>query len=133
MGERLMAIVASAGALLQCSFGLSPAPLNVLPLRRVLAGAPAATVLDHLPFANIPSFGACACMANPMVAAATAAALGVLTPAPCVPVTAAPWLPGSPTVLMGNVPALQTTSQLLCQWGGVIRIVTPAQFTTMVP
>lgn len=128
-----MALLASAGALLHCSFGLAPAPLNVLPVRRVIAGTPVATILDHVPFANIPAFGACSCLANPMVAAATATAMGVLTPAPCVPVTAAPWLPGSPTVCVGNAPALQTTSRLLCQWGGVIGIATPAQFTTMVP
>ncbi|MGI4859081.1 MAG: DUF4280 domain-containing protein [Janthinobacterium lividum] len=128
-----MTLLASAGAMLQCAFGAAPAPLNVLPIRRVVDGAPAATILDHVPFVNIPSFGACSCVANPMVAAATTAAMGVLTPAPCVPVTAAPWLPGSPTVLVGRAPALQTRSQLLCQWGGVIRIVVPARFTTMVP
>jgi len=52
---------------------------------------------------------------------------------PCIPVTAAPWAPGSPTVLLGNMPALQDSSKLACNWGGVIQVVVPGQFTSMVP
>jgi hypothetical protein len=134
MGEGLiMGIQVTAGTVLQCSFGAAPAPLNVLPATGVLAGAPAATVMDHVPMLNIMPFGVCSCVANPMVAAATAAALGALTPMPCVPMTTAPWLPGSPTVLIGGLPALQDASKLMCAWGGVIAIVAPAQFTTLIP
>ena len=43
----------------------------------------------------------CNSPSNPMVAAATTAALGVLTPMPCIPMTIAPWMPGSSTVMMG--------------------------------
>ncbi|MFM0057686.1 DUF4280 domain-containing protein [Paraburkholderia phytofirmans] len=128
-----MGIQVTAGTTLQCSFGAAPGTLGVLPANRVLSGAPAATIMDHLPMVNVMPFGMCNCPANPMVAAATAAALGVLTPMPCVPVTAAPWVPGSPTVLIGGLPALQNSSKLMCSWGGVIQIVAPAQFTTMVP
>jgi hypothetical protein len=134
MGEGLdVGIQVTAGTTLQCSFGAAPGTLGVLPANRVLSGAPAATIMDHLPMVNVIPFGMCNCPANPMVAAATAAALGVLTPMPCVPVTAAPWVPGSPTVLIGGLPALQNSSKLMCSWGGVIQIVAPAQFTTMVP
>ncbi|MFB9127950.1 DUF4280 domain-containing protein [Paraburkholderia dipogonis] len=128
-----MGIQVTAGTTLQCSFGAAPGTLGVLPANRVLSGAPAATIMDHLPMVNVMPFGMCNCPANPMVAAATAAALGALTPMPCVPVTAAPWVPGSPTVLIGGLPALQNSSKLMCSWGGVIQIVAPAQFTTMVP
>ena len=82
---------------------------------------------------NIMPFGMCASPANPTVAAATAAALGVLTPMPCVPMTMAPWVPGSVTVLLANLPALNNSFKLLCTWGGVITVAAPGQFTEMIP
>jgi len=128
-----MGIQVCAGAMMQCSFGVAPAPLSVLPANRVMTGAPAANIMDHAPLLNVPPFGVCSSLANPMVAAATAAALGVLVPMPCIPVTAAPWAPGSPTVLIGGMPALNNSSKLMCNWGGVIQIVFPGQVTVMVP
>jgi hypothetical protein len=122
-----------AGANLQCSFGVAPSSLSVLPVNRVMAGAPAANIMDHKPMMNILPFGMCNCPANPMVIAATAAALGVLTPMPCIPVTAAPWMPGCPTVLVGGMPGLQNSSKLMCNWGGVIQILMPGQMTAMIP
>ena len=117
-----------------CSFGSGPAVLNVLPVRRTMvAGMPAATTFDHQPFVNIPTFGMCTSLANPTVVAATAAALGVLTPMPCAPATASPWIPGSPTVTVGAQTALSNTSQCLCSYGGVITVMLPGQFTTQVP
>ena len=121
------------GAMLQCSFGVAPSSLVVLPANRTLTGTPAANIMDNKPMVNVPPFGMCNSPANPMVAAATAAALGVLTPMPCLPVTVAPWVPGSPTVLIGNMPALNDSSKLMCNWGGVIQIVVPGQFQTMEP
>ncbi|MDB5880173.1 MAG: hypothetical protein JWP43_51 [Ramlibacter sp.] len=128
-----MGIQVCAGANLQCSFGVAPSPLAVLPVNRVMTGAPAANIMDHIPLVNVMPFGMCNSPANPMVAAATAAALGVLTPMPCIPVTAAPWMPGAPTVMLGNMPALNSDSKLMCNWGGVIQVVVPGQFTVMVP
>ncbi|HQS00203.1 MULTISPECIES: DUF4280 domain-containing protein [unclassified Polaromonas] len=128
-----MGIQVAVGATLQCSFGVAPSVLTVLPANRVLTGGPAANIMDHVPFVNVLPFGMCNCPSNPMVAAATAAALGVLTPMPCIPMTAAPWMPGSATVLLGGMPALQNSSKLMCQWGGVIQILVPGQFTVMVP
>lgn len=128
-----MAVQVCMGATLQCSFGAAPSTLVVLPANRVLTGTPAANIMDFAPMVNILPFGMCSSMANPTVAAATAAALGALTPMPCVPVTPAPWVVGSPTVLIGNMPALNNTSKLMCAWGGVIQIVNPGQTSTMVP
>lgn len=123
-----------AGAMLQCSFGLAPSTLNVLPVNRTQVGGPyAANIMDQKPFVNIPPFGMCTSLANPSVAAATSAALGVLTPMPCVPVIPAPWTPGAPTVLLGSQPTLDNTSKCLCNWGGVISIAMPGQMTTDVP
>ena len=122
------------GATLQCSFGAAPSNLVVLPVSSVLTGGtPGANIMDNKPIVNILPFGTCNSMSNPMVGAANAAALGAFTPMPCIPVTAAPWAPGSPTVLVGNMPALQDSSKLACNWGGVIQVVAPGQFTSMVP
>ena len=128
-----MAIQVCMGAMLQCSFGAAPSTLVVLPANRVLTNTPAATIMDNAPLVNIMPFGMCSSVANPTVAAATAAALGALTPMPCVPVTAAPWVVGAPTVLIGNMPALDNNSKLMCNWGGVIQVVNPGQTKLMVP
>jgi len=122
------------GASLQCSFGAAPSSLVVLPTNLTMAGGvPAATIMDHVPMMNILPFGMCNTPSNPMVAAATAAALGVLTPMPCIPATAAPWVPGAPTVLVGNMPALDNSCKLMCMWGGVIQVVAPGQATVAIP
>ena len=128
-----MGIQVCTGAMMMCSFGVAPSSLVVLLANRTMTGTPAANIMDNKPIVNIPPFGMCNSPANPMVAAATAAALGVLTPMPCVPVTAAPWAPGAPTVLIGNMPALNNSSKLMCNWGGVIQITVPGQFQTMIP
>lgn len=122
------------GGMMMCSFGVAPSSLVVLPANRVMAGGPpAANIMDHAPIVNVPPFGMCQSPSNPTVAAATAAAMGVLTPMPCVPVTAAPWVVGAPTVLIGNMPALNSTSKLMCSWGGVIQLTYAGQVTTQVP
>ncbi|BEP29017.1 DUF4280 domain-containing protein [Helicovermis profundi] len=128
-----MGFLVVAGAQLQCSFGAAPSNLTVLPLNKVLAGAPAANIMDNKPMVNILPFGTCMSLANPMVAAATAAAMGVLTPQPCIPNVAAPWVPGSMTVLIGNQPALNNNSKAMCMWGGVIQILNPGQTKVMIP
>ncbi|MAX78727.1 MAG: hypothetical protein CL843_00935 [Crocinitomicaceae bacterium] len=116
------------GAMMTCSFGVAPSSLVVLPTNRVMtSNMPAANIMDHIPMVNILPFGMCSSLANPTVAAATSAALGVLTPMPCIPVTPAPWVPGTPDVLVGNMPALNNTCTLNCAWGGVISISQPGQ------
>lgn len=122
------------GAQLLCTFGTMPAVLAVLPESRVMVEErPAATIMDHEPIVNIPTFGMCASPANPEVAAATAAAMGVLTTMPCVPATVTPWLPGAPTVLIGGQPALDNLSRCMCMWEGVVSIAMAGSVRTMVP
>jgi hypothetical protein len=122
-----MGVQVVMGATLQCSFGAAPSALMVLPANKVLATTPAANIMDNKPMVNILPFGVCMSLANPMVAAATAAAMGVLTPMPCIPATAAPWVPGCPKVLIGNMPALESNSKLMCSYGGCIQVVNPGQ------
>ncbi len=122
------------GATIMCSFGMAPSSLAVLPMNKtVTSQVPAANIMDHVPMVNIVPFGMCICPANPAVAAATAAALGVLTPMPCVPNTPSPWVPGATTVMIGNMPALDNISMLMCMWGGVIQVVAPGELTVNVP
>ena len=117
-----------------CTFGAAPSSLVVLPTNKVLAeGPPAANIMDHIPMVNIMPFGVCTSLANPTVAAATAAALGVLTPMPCIPATAAPWVAGAPTVMIANMPVLDNVSQCMCNWGGVITFSNPGTTKTMIP
>jgi hypothetical protein len=122
---------------MMCSFGTSPSNLVVLPVGKFTFTdqQPDANIMDYVPMMNIMPFGMCITPSNPQVAAATAAALGVLTPQPCIPVTTAPWTPGAvaPPVQLGNQPTLDNVSVLMCNWGGVITFVTPGEFTVMVP
>jgi Domain of unknown function (DUF4280) len=128
-----MALQVCMGAMLQCSFGAAPSSMVVLPASRVLTQTPDANIMDNKPIAEVLPFGMCSSLANPTVASATTAALGVLTPMPCVPVLPAPWVPGAPTVLIANIPALDSNSKLMCAWGGVIQVVNPGQATVMIP
>ncbi len=128
-----MSLAVVGGATLQCSFGMATSSLTVLPTAQVMNGMPVATIMDQAPLVNIMSFGMCTCTANPTVAAATAAALGVLTPMPCVPVIPSPWTPGSSTVLVGGQPALNQTCQCMCAYGGVIQIVSSGTTNLQVP
>lgn len=127
-----MAVQVCNGATLTCTFGAAPAVLTVLPARRVLTGGqPAATIMDSAPMVNVSPFAMCISPTNPQVAAATAAALGVLTPQPCIPAVAGPWSPGDPTVLIGGQPALVNTDMCTCMWGGVVTIGSPGQVSVV--
>ncbi len=129
-----MALQVVMGAMLQCSFGASPCSLVVLPTNKVQGGyVPAANINDYIPITNIPGFGMCSNPGNPAVAAATSAAMGVLTPQACVPATAAPWTPGATTVLIGNMPALNDTSTCMCSYGGTITITNAGQTSINIP
>ncbi len=111
------------GSLLKCSMGITPSSLIVTAPTVMAQSPPAANIMDCVPMSNILTFGMCQSPANPMVIAATAAALGVLTPMPCIPVTT-PWTPGSPTVLVRNFPALDASSKCMCAYAGEITITT---------
>ena len=124
-----MGIQVVMSAMTTCPFGAAPSSLVITPENAVLASnMPAATIMDNIPMKNIMPYGACMSIANPTVASATAPASGVLTPMPCIPVVAAPWAPGVPTVLIANKPALNESSKAMCNWGGVIAITVPGQF-----
>ena len=128
-----MGQVVTTGASMICSFGAGASTLNVTSQQTTLCGGkPAATISDAGSMTNIPPFGMCSSLANPQVAAATAAAMGVLTPQPCVPQPTGAWIPTQGTVLAGGKPCLTNDCKLMCMYGGSITITTPGQFNTSV-
>ncbi len=122
-----MSQLIASGASIVCTFGTAPSTLTATstPLVHV-DGKPAATLADGAPMINIKPFGMCTSLANPQVAAATAAALGVLTPQPCIPSTGA-WLPSGCMVLAQGLPCLTQESKCMCMYAGQISVVNPGQ------
>jgi len=128
-----MAILVANGAQIMCDMGVAPSMLTVTPGPPHVATAPVpaiqlATISDVVPLTNIPTFGMCNSPANPAVIAATAAKLGVFTPAPCVPATADPWAPPQPVAVCGD-PVFDQTATCQCAWAGTIAVVDPGQPT----
>ncbi len=127
-----MSFCLCTGGMMQCSFGMAPVPFNALPVPRVLvSNCPAGVMTDMAPVVNIPPFGMCQSISNPTVAAATAAALGVLTPMPCIPVPAGPWTNTAQKLSIGGQSALTNDSKLTCAWGGQISVQFAGQVGVM--
>ncbi len=123
-----MSELVTVGGTAMCTMGTGPAPIRVTSQVKVMvSGKPTATIQDCQPGANIGPFGLCTSLANPQVAAATAAALGVLTPQPCMPVPAGCWIPTKPKVLVSGKPCLTNDCKLMCAYAGQISITNPAQ------
>lgn len=121
-----------SNALMACTFGAAPAKLTALPTPKVLVeGQPAAVIADIKPIANVAAFGMCSSLANPTVASATSAALGVLTPQPCTPTMAGPWTPGIPLVQIGGQPAVNATCTCTCAYGGLVTVSMPGAKQTL--
>lgn len=122
-----MAVPVVTGASLACTMGLGTGALTATSQTKVLlCGMPAATVFDVSPITNLSPIGMCTSMANPTVAAATAAALGVLTPMPCLPSPAGIWVSQN-TPLLGGMSGLANDASLTCAYGGAISILSPGQ------
>jgi Domain of unknown function (DUF4280) len=126
-----MAVLAADGAQILCDMGTTPSLLTVTPgppHAAAVVPPPAllATVSDFVPMTNIQSFGMCNSPANPAVIAATSAASGVFTPAPCVPATSGPWAPPEPVTISG-VPVFDQKATCQCAWAGTITVVDPGQ------
>lgn len=121
------------GAMAMCSFGLAPSTLNFLPTTMVtVEGRPVGTIPDIAPGVNIPPFAMCSSLSNPTVAAATSAALGVLTPMPCMPTIVGPWSAVAPRTMAGGKPVLAAGSTCNCAFGGVVNISIPGAVRTQV-
>ena len=117
----------NSGTNIKCSHAIPmPCTFQATPGRTViLEGTPMGNIGDFQPTVCIPPTGQCSSMLNPIVASATSAAMGVLTPQLCLPATVAPWIAGKPNVLVEGKPALLSTDMLMCTYSGTITF-TPA-------
>jgi hypothetical protein len=126
-----MPLLVADGARLMCGCGTNPSSLVLAPRPYTADGLMLAHVEDNVPLANVQPFGMCTTMANPAVAAATAAAQGVLTPQPCVPMLPMPWNGGSKYLSQNvpptrSLPVLTNQSTLDCAYTGRIQVIEPA-------
>lgn len=127
-----MSFLLSSTTNLTCTMGLTPSPLNILPVNAVFGQfLPLATMMDNKPLLNIMPFGLCKSPANPMVAAIIASSLGAVTQGPCIPATFAPWVSSKPVIMIKNFPCITINDQLICSYGGMIKAVAPSQTAVM--
>ena len=126
-----MGFCCCSGAILSCPMGFIPAVMNIIP--KLISGSfrPLASITDCISYLNVSMFGPCKSLLNPVTAAQTAAAFGVLTPGPCMPVPAGVWLPTKPNVTTLTGPVLTNNSMLICAFAGIIKINMSGQFKTM--
>ncbi|MBR4148005.1 MAG: DUF4280 domain-containing protein [Bacteroidales bacterium] len=118
----------TSSAMISCTFGTNPCPLMANPSRMSsLSSQAKLNVSDFATGVNVSSFGMCSSPSNPMVIAATAAALGVPTPAPCVPALVGPWIPGKPDIMIDGMPALTNQCRNTCMWAGQISFTNDGQ------
>jgi hypothetical protein len=128
-----MPFLVAATAEIMCDMGDAPAALILEPgppHTAISTPMPLAAITDFAPGVNITTFGMCNSPANPAVIAATAAASGVFTPAPCIPATVAPWAPPAP-VLLDGVAAFDEFATCECLWAGTIVVTDPGQFSVV--
>ena len=115
-----------SGASVQCTMGTAPGQLKASPSAVKIGGVPAVRISDVAPMVNVSGCGMCTSLLNPTVASATAAALGVLTPMPCVPSPLGMWTcPGTP--MLAGQPGVSSHATLTCAYGGTLRILSPGQ------
>jgi hypothetical protein len=112
-----MANLVCTGATLKCSFGSTPATFSASGTETSAGGA--AGVVTDTAAANVPPFGLCSSPSNPQVAQAK-------TPQPCQPVLSQ-WSPGSAHVTIGQVAALDDSSQCSCTWDGDVTVSAAGQ------
>lgn len=115
-----MAATAITGVILRCPFGIAPGVFTATPSTVFATGPNVGRCTDCVPFFNVSGFVLCTSLMNPITAAKTAASLGVLNPGNCIPTPAGTWLPINPSVLLMGIPVLDTTSKLICAFGGGI-------------
>ncbi len=129
-----MSFAVTSGSFAECTCGTTPAELLAdFDTGATADGSIVLTIDMIVAEVNIGSFGDCDSLLNPEVSTATAAAEGVLTPMPCVPVVVDSWTPGSLTASETGVGYVNDTSICTCSYGGEISIVDALGVTMEIP
>lgn len=79
------------------------------------------TVTDSVPYTNIQPFSLCKSPKNPSVIA------NDMKPSTCNPMICMPWLKGQADFTIKGEKVLNSESQVVCMYGGVIEIIDDAQ------
>lgn len=120
-----MVEVLTVGSTIKCDKAIPPG-VSVLvgfPSPASASMMPVLSVMMNKPIVNIVTFGMCNSKTNPAVIAGTAAAQGVHTPMPCLPVIVAPWDNGASNITVGGIQAATKDSTCKCAWGGSVSVV----------
>lgn len=125
-----MGQIITSGSMMTCSFGMSPCPFQAISASTVLSKTPVGTIQDTS-LASIATFGMCSSLSNPSVSAATTAALGVLTPMPCLPLISGSWFPPQKILVKGS-PILTSDSKCICAYGGNISFISSIQMNVII-
>lgn len=108
----------NTGTQMRCIMSAIPTQFIADPNRTVfIEGAQMGNIMDNK-ISNLRPGMMCQSLANPAVASATAAAMGVLTPQPSMLTPLGPWIMGKFNVLVQGQPALLNTDMLMCSFGG---------------
>ena len=121
-----MGLCVCTGAKAKCSMGDNEVQLTSLPVPNKGEGNPLMSVLDSVPYLNIPSFGQCKSPANPMNWK-MAGPVPVFVPSSCIPIPVSPWSPGAKKTKLGNQPVVLQNSKTMCVWAGSITVTDPGQ------
>ena len=124
-----MGLCVCSGAKAKCSFGEKEVDLLALPLPLTPKdeGNAQLSVMDFIPYLNIPAFGQCKSPANPMNWKMAGPA-PVFVPSDCIPVTLTPWSPGAKKLkILGGQAVLMDKDTNFCMWAGSIEITDPGQ------
>ena len=119
---KTLGLCVCSGAKAKCSFGEKEVDLSALPLPLTPKdeGNAQLSVMDFIPFLNIPAFGKCKSPANPMNWK-MAGPVPVFVPSSCLPITMTPWSPGAKKLkILGGNAALLEDDKCMCMWAGQI-------------
>ena len=115
-----MSSLVNHGSKIECTFGTVPAVLAVLPGAQIVNAAStlAANVSAFAPTTNIPPFGQCKSLTNPLNASYTQTKVYAV----CLPAVTKPWTTGCIATKINGQYALNSGCKCACTWGGEISI-----------